>query len=257
MDEPASLSRPKIKRWLPYWAVFQADLRQTLRSWVYRIWVLLLILAAGGYLLNRGGIYHGAGMVQSASAVVGDLLRWRLLGSLTLIIAITGGSISSERGTLADSILSRGISRYQYFMGKWHARLLTVLCTFLAMGLVMAAGSFFFVHEDLSLSGVLMALGTIIALLTAVATCGVTISAMVHNTVAAITILWLLLCGAGVALALLPICQLSPDRILSSLPSVLRGAYDFGSHAEFIGWLGLGSVLVALVGLIHFARCDV
>ena len=34
-----------INRWLPYWAVFQYDVGQTLRSWVYRVWVLAV--AAG------------------------------------------------------------------------------------------------------------------------------------------------------------------------------------------------------------------
>ena len=46
------------------------------------------------------------------------------LGLYGTIVVLTAGSISAERGTVADSVLSRGISRYQYFMGKWHARLL-------------------------------------------------------------------------------------------------------------------------------------
>ena len=44
MDTPAPAQPGKIHRWLPYWAVFQADLRQTLRSWVYRVWVMLSVL---------------------------------------------------------------------------------------------------------------------------------------------------------------------------------------------------------------------
>src|SRR5262249_12226119 len=128
MDAPAAPAKPvRINRWLPYWAVFQADVRQTLRSWVYRTWVLMSVLAAVGYLLYRVGVYREAGIIQPASVLVSDLLRWTVIGSVTLIIVLTVGSIASERGTLADSVLSRGISRYQYFMGKWHARLATVL----------------------------------------------------------------------------------------------------------------------------------
>ena len=56
MDAAAAPSPVKINRWLPYWAVFQADVRQTLRSWVYRFWVLLSVLATVGYLLYRFGI---------------------------------------------------------------------------------------------------------------------------------------------------------------------------------------------------------
>ena len=66
-----------------------------------------------------------------------------MFGSVTADHRPDGGSISSERGTLADSVLSRGISRYQYFLGKWHARLATVLGTFLVLGVVVLVGSFF------------------------------------------------------------------------------------------------------------------
>src|SRR5262245_27874866 len=136
MDVPAA-PKVKVNRFLPYWAVLQADVGQTLRSWVYRAWVLMSLLAAVGYLFYRLGIYHESGMVQLAPTLVIDMLRWTMLGSVTLIIVLTAGSISAERGTMADSVLSRGISRYQYFLGKWHARLMTVLGTFLAMGLVV------------------------------------------------------------------------------------------------------------------------
>src|SRR5438876_6023112 len=121
MDAPAPTNVVKINRLLPYWAVFQADVRQTMHSWVYRTWVLVSVLAAVGYLLYRVGVYREAGIVQQASTLISDLLRWCIYGSLTLIIVLTAGSISAERGTMADSVLSRGISRYQYFLGKWHA----------------------------------------------------------------------------------------------------------------------------------------
>lgn len=84
MDAPEPKKPTPIKRFLPYWAVFQADIRQTLRSWVYRTWVLLSVMLAVGFLLWRGGVYHQAGMVQLSSNLMGDLLRWSMLGSVTL-----------------------------------------------------------------------------------------------------------------------------------------------------------------------------
>ena len=51
---------------LPYWAVFQADVRQTLRSWVYRVWVLLSVLAARRLLALPLWLYREAGMIQPA-----------------------------------------------------------------------------------------------------------------------------------------------------------------------------------------------
>src|SRR5215470_12947533 len=193
MDATATAAPAKpvrINRWLPYWAVFQADVHQTLRSWVYRTWVLMSVLAAVGYLLYRVGVYREAGILQPASVLVSDLLKWTVVGSVTLIIVLTAGSISSERGTMADSVLSRGISRYQYFLGKWHARLVTVLGTFLAMGAAALVATFFLLHEDLSLTGSAAALLMVAALLAAVSSCGVAVSALANSTVVGIAALW-------------------------------------------------------------------
>src|SRR5438445_13115999 len=182
MDAPPSARPVAIHRWLPYWAVLQADVHQTTRSWVYRFWVLLSLLATAGYLLYRVGLAHEAGILQPASLLVSHLLRGGLLGSIALVAVLAAASISSERGTIADPVLSRGISRYQYFLGKWHARLFTVLGTFLAIGLVGLGSSFFLHHDDLSWIGSLAALVTLAALLAAVISCGVTVSALFNNT---------------------------------------------------------------------------
>src|SRR5215475_1699950 len=150
MEAPVTGPLPKYKpvRFLPYWAVFQMDLHQTFHSWVYRVWVLLSFSAAVGYLLYRFGAYREAGLVQPASDMMSDLLRWTVLGSVTLIIVLTAGSISAERGTMADSVLSRGISRYQYFLAKWHARLVTIIGTFFVMASAALLSSHFLFRAD-------------------------------------------------------------------------------------------------------------
>src|SRR3984893_17080233 len=160
MDAPATVKRVKVNRLLPYWAVFQADFKQTVHSWLFRLWVLLSLGLALGYLLYRYGAKQVGGFTEQASDLMSQLINWIALGSVTLIIVLTAGSISSERGTAADSVLSRGISRFQYFLGKWHARLVAVLGTFLLMGMLALRGGFFLLHEDLSLSGSVVALLT-------------------------------------------------------------------------------------------------
>jgi ABC-2 type transport system permease protein len=258
MDAVVEKKKPvTFKRWLPYWAVFQADVRQTLRSWVYRFWVLLSVLATVGYLLYRFGIYHEVGIMQSASLHISHLLRWIVLGSAVIICVLTAGSISSERGTMADSVLSRGISRYQYFLGKWHARLATVLGTFLTLGLVTLISALFLLHEDLSWDGSLMALATVAAILATVISFGVAVSAMANSTVLGIAVLWSILCGGGFLLSILPPHYPSPDRALQRLPHILQGHYDFQSLAQLAGWSLLVSCLAALIGMAYFSRRDV
>jgi ABC-type transport system involved in multi-copper enzyme maturation permease subunit len=219
--------------------------------------VLVSVLVTVGYLLYCRGVEHEAGIIQPASLLISDLLRWTVLGSVSLIIVLSAGSISSERGTLADSVLSRGISRYQYFLGKWHARLAVVLGTFLAMGAAALAGGFSLLHEDLSPDGSAVALLTVAALLAAVISCGVTVSAVTNSTVLGIAVLWVSVYGAGFLLMFLPESFPSPDRILSRLPHVLRGYYDLRWAGRLVGWSALASWLAALVGMGYFARRDV
>jgi hypothetical protein len=257
MDAPAVAKEMRIKRLLPYWAVFQTDLRHTLTGWVYRFWVIASVLGAVGYLLYRYGVDREAGIIQSASTFISDLLRWSVLGSVAPIIVLTGASISSERGIMADSVLSRGISRYQYFMGKWHARLVTVVGTFLIMGLATFVGGFMLLHEDLKITGCLVALATVVALLTVVTTCGVTVSAITNSTILGVAVLWMVLYGAGFGLSLLPGHYPTPDYALANLANILRGFYDWQMLGRLISWSFLASLVVALVGLAYFGRRDV
>jgi ABC-type transport system involved in multi-copper enzyme maturation permease subunit len=258
MDATDGKKKPvTFKRWLPYWAVFQYDVHQSLRSWVYRVWVLLCVLCTVGYLLYRYALVREFGTIQHASGFISDLLRWTIFGSAALIVVLTAGSISAERGTMADSVLSRGISRYQYFLGKWHAQLATVLGTFFVLGLVALVSSFFLLHEDLSLAGSLVALATVAALLGAIITCGVTVSALVNSTVMGIAVLWVLLYGGGFALSLLPQRYPAPDRALQRLPYILQGHYDLEALGQLVGYSALVSCLIAVVGMGYFARRDV
>jgi ABC-2 type transport system permease protein len=258
MNAPTPVPAIRINRFLPYWAVFQADVRQTLQSWIYRLWVLLTLAAAVGYLLYRFGAKQVGGFVQPAPEMVGDLLTWVIWGSVTLIIVLTAGTISGELGTMADSVLSRGISRYQYFLGKWHARLVVILGTFFVLACVSLSGAYLLLHsESLTITGSFVGIMVVGALLVMVITCGVSVSALSTSTVISITFVWLLLYGAGFLMSLLPAHYPAPDRALQNLPNVLKGFYDLHMISRLVsGALSL-SVLVALAGMIGFARKDV
>lgn len=257
MDAITAPTPVKINRWLPWWAVVQSDVRYTLRSWVYRTWIILSFVSAMGFLLYRLGAWQVAGVMQSASEMMSDLLHWTLIGSVTLIISLTVGSIASERGTMADSVLSRGISRYQYFLGKWHSRLITILLSFLLMSVIWVTASYFLLPENLSLAGVIWGLLAVLALLTAIVSCGVSISAMTNSTVLGMTLLWLTLYGISFVMSFLPAHILSPEKLIERLPYVLEGNYDVRSLMQLIIWsLGISGVMAA-IGMSCFARRDV
>jgi len=255
----ATAAKPPVafNRWLPYWAVFQADVQQTLRSWIYRLWVLASILATVGFLLYNLGSYHKTGLVYLSSDFVNVLIRWTILGSVGLIIALTAGAISSERGTMADSVLSRGISRYQYFLGKWHARLTAVLSTYFLLTVIALLCGLFFLHEDLSLGGSLVALLMVAVLLATVITLGVTVSAVANSTLTGIAILWGALYGGEFIMSLLPERFRIYDLLLQNLPYALRGQYNLALIGRIAGWSMVVSCATAMAGMLYFSRRDV
>lgn len=247
----------RYSRWLPYWAVLQTDVRQTLRSWVYRVWVLMSVLGAIGYLLYKIGVHREAGMTQFASLQTEHLLRGLVVAGLALIALIAVSSVSSERNTVADSILSRGISRYQYFLAKWHARMAVIVGTFIGIaGVVLGAHHFFF-DSDLSLTGGVLATLLVALILAVVVSWGVTVGALSSSTVMGITLFWLIIYGGILILSLLPEPYPTPDRLFARLHLVLQGQYE---TATLIWLAGISTLLVlgaAGVGLVVFSRKDV
>jgi len=251
----------RFNKFLPYWAVLQTDLRQTVRSWVYRLWVIMTVVAAAGFLLYRVGLHREAGIIQSAAVQCGDLFRMMVVSSLALVVVLAVSAISAEKGTVADSVLSRGISRYQYFLAKWHARLVVVTFTFslLAIG-VLLGGYFLFradAESDLSLVGGLAAVIAVTAVLAVIVSWGVVIGALSNGTVLGITVFWLLLYGTGFLLSLLPEPWPSPDRELSRLKYVLRGQFNETLFGNVLLVSLIMSLAASVVGLIGFNRRDV
>lgn len=261
MEASSPVVTVRFNRFLPYWAVFQTDLRYTLRSWVYRLWVLMAGLASTGLLLYRVGLHTEAGLFQSAAAQCSDVIRVLIVGSLALVVVLAVSAISGERGTVADSVLSRGISRYQYFLAKWHARLVVVAATFAALAACVLLASYFLfnddAHSDLSLTGGAAAVLTVCAIFAVIVSWGVTIGALTNSTMLGITVFWLALYGSGFLLTLLPEPWPSPQRQLARLHFMLQGQFNSELMTQLLlGCAGL-SLLAAGVGLIGFSRRDV
>src|SRR6476620_8480939 len=95
MDASPPVVTVRFNRFLPYWAVLQTDMRQTLRGWTYRLWVLVTVLAAAGFLLYRVGVHNEAGIFLSAAAQSGDLFRLVVVGSLALVVVLAVSAVGA------------------------------------------------------------------------------------------------------------------------------------------------------------------
>lgn len=263
MDAAATAVPFRFNRFLPYWAVLQTDLGQTLRSWVYRLWLIMMALAAVGYVLFKLGAAN-AGEYQSVAAQSDDLLRALAIGSLSLISLLAVSGISSERGVIADSVLSRGISRYQYFLAKWHARLAVVLATFVGIAaVVLAAYATLFTAStngtgaNLTFGGAVSAIALLTAVLAVVVSWGVAIGAVTNGTVLGISIFWIVIFGGLATLSRLPSDYPNLKWLMDGLRNVLRGGIASVDITQFLLASFVLASAGALVGMGIFARKDV
>lgn len=246
-----------INRWLPYWAVLQADFTQVLRGWVWRTWVGVCLAATACWLVYRLGAHKEAGLVQEASVYLTQLVRWMLLGSVGLVVILAAGSISSERGTLADSILSRGISRRQYYLGKLHARIGAVMAGFFLVGLAATVLGQFFLHEDLDIKGCFVAMAEGGALLASLVSFGVMVSAILNNTLVGIMTLWLMVYGGGAVLSMIPNVVPQLSLVWNRLPYVIKGHYSLTALGEVSVFCLVICLITSAIGIVYFSRRDV
>ena len=291
----------RLHSWLlPYAAVVGADLAALARSWVLRAWFVLTALVAI-YTIMQGSValplelparqvvsaFLSPDMPQKGPArPIAELLEWYLLVWVTFVIILAGGAITSELGVVADSILSRGISRWQYLMGKWTARVVAVLAVYMvvmipAAAIVWLGGSpasaampevagaaaesfdsqaapeLLLQSRRIDTKGLAFALAHVALLLALVATCGVAFSATFESTSLAIGVAWVTVYATGLTLSLVGIPYLSPVEFFARLPDLLSGRF-VPAVQYWILAISLGTIvsIVTLSGIL-FARRDV
>lgn len=109
-------------RWMPPVAIFRHELRILRTSWLVRLWLVVAFVVA---LVTMGA---GWGQLQTA-LFVGTLLfpflvvPWFLVVMMLGVTPMSGGRAEE----MTDGILSRPITRYEYLLAAWAARVVLVL----------------------------------------------------------------------------------------------------------------------------------
>ena len=170
---------------MPFLAILQADLVNMTRSWVVRIWLVLMAFQS---VLTMGQAFEEE---LAAEAIANQLSTFPLIWSIPVII-ITSGAVSSEAGVVADSVLSKAVTRYEYILAKMSARLITVLgLYFITVGPV-AYIILRNTESTLSNAGVAWAIVVIGMFLVLLTNLAVTFSTLFNRTLVAVVVVWIL-----------------------------------------------------------------
>lgn len=236
---------------LPFFAILETDLRLTMRSWLVRIWLVLI----GAQTLFFIAVSSDSGMTkyEGLAALLGTFpLLWS-----TIIIVFSGGAVSSESGVVADSILSKAIRRRDYILAKLAARVGVVVGLFLLATIPAALILIQNARGPMDTIGFLWAYTLIGLMLILITSLAVSFSTLFDRTLVAVIVVWFVWYMAGTVTALFKAEYLSPLAIVDSLPSLIQGEYKTTTVLRsVIGYLVMASGAIG-VALLHFTRKDV
>lgn len=253
-------------RFLPFYGVLAADLTTMARSWLVRIWLVISALVAFGIIMES--VKKG----RLAQEVVPELLQTHLVVWSTMVIVLSA-ALPAERGPTADSILSRGVTRYAYLLAKYLSRLLTVLVVSVA---VLAPAAFFthlHLKGDCSIPGTMMGLLLLLLAYALLLCVGFVLGLCFQTQFYAIPVTWAFAYFSSAIAKALKLRHLSPHSLIAkfralavdtpadSLIAKFRTFAD-DTPADIPDWqiaaeLLLPTVVLLLIACIWFSRKDV
>lgn len=268
MASSASIAMPP-SRWLPLWSILEMDFKQTVKSWLYRIAIFSVVIVSVGVLLNRASIHREVGRVQFASDHVGDFLQYTVIFGAAVAALFASSAIAGERGNLIDSTLCRGVGRWHYFLGKWIARSLAVVCGFFGVCSVFMLATVFILKSDLDFDHCLVAMLLVASILFMMVSIAMSISASVNNTMLCLGLVLFVLYGVMAVLWLVPFETFTLSKFLNTLPMLVRTDEANSARGAFYkaipllpfmklsGYIALTGCGLAGAGMLYFMRKDV
>lgn len=208
-------------RLMPYLAILEHDLRALWASRLVRIWLaatalMTLLLAAANWVKF------------SDATLIASLLFPYLVFPWFFVVVVLGVSpVSGARAeVLADGILSRPVSRCEYLLAAWSARVLLVLGVYLvvtvpAIAIVTLAKRP--VPEDaVTLFGIISSLGVVALVLTFLVSLGFLAGTLLRKPLVAAVALVFLWYPIGIVLNAFSLEEFSPISLSRALTTQLR-----------------------------------
>lgn len=199
-------------------ALLRYDLGQMGHSWLVRIWLLLLLAPAIFVVVVAASEDELASETMAAyvAAVLAPI-------SWFLISIISASAVAGESPVIADSILSKSVTRTEYMAAKVVARLSVTLAIYLG---VMGPFAYLinrYAVDDTSGIGVFNGLLMLAVLLIFLAALGISLSVILSNVQVAVVSVLLSVLLSGLVLQFLGLDWMSTTAVINDLPRTFRG----------------------------------
>jgi ABC-type transport system involved in multi-copper enzyme maturation permease subunit len=211
-------------RMMPYMAILQHDMKTLWYSRLVRLWLgataLLTLLLVGS---NWSNFQDGT--------LIASLLFTYLVFTWVFVVVVLGVTpVSGSRTeTLADGILCRPVSRFEYLLATWSARVVLVLSVYLfitvpAIVLVMLAKRP--VPEDtVTVYGIVTALFVVGLVLTFLVSLGFLTGTLLRKPLLAVVVLIFVWYPIGLILSVFSLEEFSPISLNRAISTQLRRSW--------------------------------
>jgi ABC-type transport system involved in multi-copper enzyme maturation permease subunit len=220
MDSSGKISRFGT-RMMPYLAILQHDLRALWKSRLVRLWLAAAALLTLMLALSNWSKFQNAPLIALL------LFPYLVFPWFFVVVALGVGPVSGARAeALADGILSRPVSRCQYLLATWSARVVLVWSVYLvvivpAIALVTLAKRP--VPEDtVTVYGIIGALGMVGLVLTFLVSLGFLMGTLLRKALLAVVVLIFVWYPISLILSVFSLEQFSPISLSQALPTQLR-----------------------------------
>ena len=223
MDSTAETPRRGTKM-MPFLAILEHDLRALWDNRLVRLW---LVAAAIVTLMLVGSNWA---QFQDATLIASLLFPYLVFPWFFVVVVLGVSPVSGSRAeVLADGILSRPVSRYEYLLAAWSARVLLVLGVYLvvtvpAIAIVVLARRP--VPEDtVTVFGIVSALTVVGLVLTCLVSLGFLMGTLLRRPLLAAVVLVFIWYPIGLILNVFSLEQFSPISLSRAMSTQLRQSW--------------------------------
>ena len=209
-------------RMMPYLAILRHDLRTLRTSRLVRLWLgatalLTLFLTASNWANFQDG-------TLIASLLFPYLVfPWFFVGVVRGVTPVSG----AQTETLADGILSRPVSRLEYLLATWSARIVLVLGVYLvvtvpAIVLIMLAKRPEVAEDTVTIYGIVTSLAVVALVLAFLVSLGFLAGTLLRKPLLAVVVLIFLWYPIGLILSAFSLEEFSPISLNRAISTQLR-----------------------------------
>lgn len=226
-------------------AILEADLSGLFRSKLTLGWFAVAIFLEVVRVLSSAGPVS-----QTLGSGLSDfILIWSIL-----IIGVTASAVSSEAGEIADSIMSKSVTRFDYLFAKFSSRILYTLSVFGAITLVLTGLSIKILASDYQSYGLVYSILLVVLTLVMLSTLGVSISVVAPSTVISIIALLALWYLMALFFPVAGLGFLSPEHVAGGLAGNIRGIWPDGEWKTVASYGAISAAAFALSSVYFYFK---